>query len=160
MACTGSFFVSVCLLLHPRPISIRSWLQHALKKASKPSGNLVVLLDDVLTNPWKHDAAFTSLSTGIEVTTEVRDDLMKGKSNGKQAAIDFVVKRCSSNPVLFRLLQITSNPTLDYFKLPQITSDYFQSHFRLLPIPLHITSDYFQSHFRLLEITLIQAEVF
>lgn len=25
----------ICLLLHPRPTSIRSWLQHGLKKASK-----------------------------------------------------------------------------------------------------------------------------
>ena len=33
---TKSFFVSICLLLHPRPKSIKSWLQHALKKASKP----------------------------------------------------------------------------------------------------------------------------
>ena len=32
---TGSFFVCICLLLHPRPTSIRSWLQHALKKTSK-----------------------------------------------------------------------------------------------------------------------------
>ena len=72
VVCTGSFFVSICLLLHPRPISIRTWLQHALKKTSKPGvGKLVNLLDDVFSNSWKQDAVFTSLSLGIEVTTEV-----------------------------------------------------------------------------------------
>ena len=71
VVCTGSFFVSICILLHPTPKSIRSWLQHALKKTSELSiGKLVDLLEDVFTNPWKRDAAFTSLSTGIEVTTE------------------------------------------------------------------------------------------
>ena len=53
------------------------------------------------------NAAFSSLSTGIEVTTEIGDDLMQAKNKGKQAqaenkvkqaANDFVVKRCSSNP--------------------------------------------------------------
>ena len=34
---------------------------------------------------------FTNLSTGIEATTEVSDDLL-------QVANDFVVNRCSSNP--------------------------------------------------------------
>jgi len=38
------------------------------------------------------------LSTGIEATTEVSDDLLQAKSKGKQAANDFVVNRCSSNP--------------------------------------------------------------
>ena len=33
---TIGFFVSICLLLHPRPKSIRTWLQRALTKASKP----------------------------------------------------------------------------------------------------------------------------
>ena len=40
----------------------------------------------------------TSLSTGIEATTEVRDDLLQAKSKEKQAANDFVVNRCSYNP--------------------------------------------------------------
>ena len=35
VVCTGSFFVSICLLLGPTPTSIRSWLQHALKKTSE-----------------------------------------------------------------------------------------------------------------------------
>lgn len=61
-------------------------------------GKLVDLLEDVFTNPWKQDAAFTSLSTGIEATTEVSEDLLQAKSKGKQAANDFVVNRCSSNP--------------------------------------------------------------
>ena len=40
----------------------------------------------------------TSLSTGIEATKEVSDDLLQAKSKGNQAANDFVVNRCSSNP--------------------------------------------------------------
>ncbi len=48
----------------------------------------------------KQDAAFTRLSTGIEATTEVCDNLLQAKSKGKQAADDFVVNRCSSNPIL------------------------------------------------------------
>ena len=35
VVCTGSFFTSICLLLHLAHRSIRSWLQHALKKTSK-----------------------------------------------------------------------------------------------------------------------------
>jgi len=58
----------------------------------------VDLLEDVFTNPWKQDAAFTSLSTGIEVTTEVGENLLQAKSKGEQAANDFVVNRCSPNP--------------------------------------------------------------
>ena len=74
-----------------------------IKEDLKAVGKLVDLLEDVFTNPWKEDAVFTSLSTGIEATTEVSDDLLQAKSKGKQAANDFVVSRCSSHP------------TLDYF---------------------------------------------
>ena len=49
-------------------------------------------------SPWKQDAAFTSLSTGIEATAEVSDDLLLAKSKGKQTANDFVANRCSANP--------------------------------------------------------------
>jgi len=38
------------------------------------------------------------LSTGIEATTEVSDFLLQAKSEGKQAANDFVGNRRSSNP--------------------------------------------------------------
>ena len=41
------------------------------------------LLEDIFTNPGKQDAAFTSLSTGIQATTELSDDLMQAKSKGK-----------------------------------------------------------------------------
>ncbi|KAK3747396.1 hypothetical protein QZH41_012092, partial [Actinostola sp. cb2023] len=64
----------------------------------KAVGKLVDLIEDVFTNPWKQDAAFTGLSTGIEATTEVSDDLLQAKSKGRQAANDFVVNSCSSNP--------------------------------------------------------------
>ena len=74
-----------------------------IKEDLKAVGRLVDLLEDVFTNPWKEDAVFTSLSTGIEATSEVSDDLLQAKSKGKQAANDFVVSRCSSHP------------TLDYF---------------------------------------------
>ena len=69
-----------------------------VKEDIRAVGKLVDLLEDVFTNPWKQDAAFTSLSTGIEATTELSDDLLQAKSKGKQAANDFVVSRCSSNP--------------------------------------------------------------
>ena len=70
----------------------------SIKEDLKAVGRLVDLLEDVLTNPWKEDAVFTSLPTGIEATTEVSDDLLQAKSKGKQAANDFVVSRCSSHP--------------------------------------------------------------
>ena len=69
-----------------------------IKETIKTVGTLVDLLEDVFTNPWKQDAAVTSLSTGIEATTEVTDDLLQAKNKGKQAANEFVVNRCSSNP--------------------------------------------------------------
>ena len=74
-----------------------------VKEDIKAVEKLVDLLEDVFTNPWKQDAVFTSLSTGIEATKEVSDDLLQAKSRGKQAANDFEVNRCSSDP------------TLDYF---------------------------------------------
>jgi len=69
-----------------------------IKEDIKAVGKLVGLLEGVFTSPWKQDVAFTSLCTGIEATTEVSDDLLQAKSKGKQAANDFVVNRCSSNP--------------------------------------------------------------
>ena len=69
-----------------------------VKEDSKAVGKLVDLLEDVFTNPWKQDAAFASLSTGIEATAEVSDDLLQAKSKGKQTTNDFVVNRCSANP--------------------------------------------------------------
>lgn len=71
-----------------------------IKEVIKAVETLIDLLEDVLTNPWKQDAPFTSLSTGIEATTEVSDDLLQAKSKGKRAANDFVVNRCSSNLTL------------------------------------------------------------
>ena len=85
---TGSFFASICLA----PARIKEDL--------KAVGKLVDLLEDVFTNQWKEDAVFTSLSTGIEATTEVSDDLLQAKSKEKQAANDFAVSRCSSHPTL------------------------------------------------------------
>ena len=82
---TGSFFASICLA----PARIKEDL--------KAVGKLVDLLEDVFTNQWKEDAVFTSLSTGIEATSEVSDDLLQAKSKGKQAANDFAVSRCSSH---------------------------------------------------------------
>ena len=38
------------------------------------------------------------MSTGVEATTELSDDLLQARSKGKQAANDFVVSRCSSTP--------------------------------------------------------------
>ena len=66
-----------------------------IKEDIKAVEKLVDLLKDVFTN---HQ--FMSLSTGIKATTEVSDDLLQAKSRGKQAANDFVVNRCSSDPTL------------------------------------------------------------
>ena len=62
-----------------------------IKEDLKAVGKLVDLLQDVFTNPWKEDAVFTSLSTGIEVTTEVCDDLLQAKSKGK---LDLITSCC------------------------------------------------------------------
>ena len=69
-----------------------------IEEDTKAVGKWWILFEDGFTNPWKQDAAFMSLSTGIEVTTEVSNDLLQAKSKGKQAANDFIVNRCSSNP--------------------------------------------------------------
>ena len=88
VVCTGSFFVSICILLHPTPKSIRRWLQHDLKKTSELYiGKPVHLLEDVFTNPWKQDAAFTSLSTGIEVTTELNYDLLTARESRQRMTL-------------------------------------------------------------------------
>ena len=42
----------------------------------KAVGKWWILFEDVFTIPWKQDAAFTSLSTGTEATTEVSKDLL------------------------------------------------------------------------------------
>lgn len=69
-----------------------------IKEVLKAEEKVMDLLEDVFSNPWKKDAVLTSLSTGIEATTEVRDDLLQAKSKKKQVANDFVVNRCSFNP--------------------------------------------------------------
>ncbi len=79
----------------------KEWAPARIKEDIKAVGKLVDLLEVVFPNPLKQDVAFTSLSTGIEATTEVCDNLLQAKSNGKQAANDFVVNRCSSNPILY-----------------------------------------------------------
>lgn len=47
-----------------------------IKEDLKALSKLVGLLEDAFTNPWKEDVVFMSLSTGIEATTEVSDDLL------------------------------------------------------------------------------------
>ena len=97
VVCAGRFFVN--LSLTSSQIYIHEKLAPArIKEDIKAVGKMVDLLDDVFPNLWREDTGFTSLFTGIEVTTKVNDDLMQGKSKGKQAANDFVVKGCSSNP--------------------------------------------------------------
>ena len=53
------------------------------------------LFDHVLFNPWKQELVHWYRS---EATTEVSDSFMQAESKRKQAANNFVVKRCSSNP--------------------------------------------------------------
>ena len=44
-----------------------------IKADARDVDKLADLLDEVFRNPWKPNADFTSLSTGIAVTTKVRD---------------------------------------------------------------------------------------
>ena len=55
-------------------------------------------MDEVLSNPWKTGAEFTSLSTGIVVTTEIRDDLLKARERGQKARNEFVLARYLAAP--------------------------------------------------------------
>ena len=57
-----------------------------IKEVLKAVGKLMDQLEDVFSNPWKEHAVLTSLPTGIEATTEVRDDLLQDKSKEKHAA--------------------------------------------------------------------------
>ena len=57
---------------------------------------LVDLLGEVFSNPLKNNAEFTSLSTGIAVTAEVRDDLLQAREKGQKEAKEFVLTRSSS----------------------------------------------------------------
>ena len=71
-----------------------------IERDIKAVEKVVELLDDVFTNPWRPNTAFTSLSTGVEATDGVKDDLLEaGKRKGKekQAANKFVVNRCLSS---------------------------------------------------------------
>ena len=110
-----------------------------IKEDIKAVEKLVDLFEDVFTNPWKQDTVFTSLSTGIEATKEVSDDLLQAKSRGKQAANDFVVNCCSSDP------------TLDYFDpLKKVKLKSFKDlkavrkvHNKNLVLPLRMARDVF-----------------
>jgi len=51
----------------------------SIKEDIKAVEKLVDLLEDVFNSPWKQEAVFTSVFTGIKVATEVGDDLLQGK---------------------------------------------------------------------------------
>ena len=58
------------------------------------------LLENVFKNPWSKDSELTSLSTGIEATSEVRSNLLQAKEKGLAACKEFIKDRCSSDSVL------------------------------------------------------------
>ena len=69
------------------------------KKAdARDVDKLTDLLEEVFSNPWKINVKFTSLSTGIAVTSEIRDDLLKARERGQKAAKEFVLARSSATP--------------------------------------------------------------
>ncbi len=102
VVCTEIFFESICSLIRTKRTSTKVGSGRT-KDDIKAVEKMVELIEDVFTNPWKPNAAFTSLSTGVEATKGVKDDLLQAKAKGKQAANEFVVNRCSSKP------------TVDYF---------------------------------------------
>lgn len=57
------------------------------------------MLENVFINPWT-GTEFTSLSSGVEATGVVREDLLKAQSVGKNARKEFVNSRCLPNPKL------------------------------------------------------------
>ena len=68
--------MSKCLLYTSSQNYIHKELAPAcINEDIKAVAKMVDLLNDVCTNPRKQDAAFTSLSTGIEVTTEVDEKM-------------------------------------------------------------------------------------
>ena len=69
-----------------------------IKADARDVAKLADLLDEVFSNPWKTNAKFTSLSTGIVVTTEKRDDLLEARERGQKAAKEFFDARSSAAP--------------------------------------------------------------
>ena len=55
-----------------------------IKAYARDVAKLADLLGEVFSNPWKTNAEFTSLSTGIVVTAEIRDDLLKARERGQK----------------------------------------------------------------------------
>ena len=61
---------------------------------------VVNLLENVFKNPWSKDSELTSLSTGIEATSEVCSNLLQAKEKGLAACKKFIDERCSSNSII------------------------------------------------------------
>ena len=61
------------------------------------------LLENMFKNPWSKDSKLTSVSAGIEVTSEVRSNLQQAKEKELAAYKKFIEERCSSDS------------TIDYF---------------------------------------------
>ena len=51
------------------------------------------MLENVFINPWT-GTEFTSLSSGVEATSVVREDLLKAHSVGQNACKEFVNSHC------------------------------------------------------------------
>ena len=64
---------------------------------------MVDLLENVFNNPWSKDSELTSLSTGIEATSQVRSNLLQAQEKGLAACKKIIDERCSSDS------------TIDYF---------------------------------------------
>ena len=58
---------------------------------------MVSLLENVFKNPWSKDNELTSLSTGIDETSDVRSNLLQAKEKGLAACKEFMDDRYSSD---------------------------------------------------------------
>ena len=58
---------------------------------------VVVQLENEFKNPWSKDSELTSLSTGIEATSEVWSNLLQAREKGLAACKKFIDERCSSD---------------------------------------------------------------
>ena len=59
---------------------------------------VVDLLENVFSNPWAKESDFTSQSTGVAATSEVRSDFLQARERGQKAVNEFVVSRCFLTP--------------------------------------------------------------
>jgi hypothetical protein len=70
-----------------------------MKKDTEDVEKVIDVLSDILTIPWCGEELI-SLSSGIEATDAVRQDILEARNIGLKACEHFVSNRCSSIPTL------------------------------------------------------------